>query len=463
MNEPLSMEDILQKMICMMKYLRPMFPRLSIVACLLLFVGTPDKTSAQPLMTLDNAIAIGIRNNYNILMARNEEEIARNDYQYAYGALLPQINLNATRNWSSNNVNQSFSDGRKVDKKNARSNVWNLTGNLNWTLFDGLRMFAAADELKNIRDRGELMVKSQVIQTVAAIMSTYYLIVQQKQQLAAIAEQMQISEERVRIAQNKFSSGLGSKLDVLQAQVDLNAQRSAYLQQQTLIAKTKASLNQLIALPPDQDFEVEDSIPVDTTLQITNLKTVALQQNPDLLIASKNIQIAQNNLQITRAQRFPTLSFNTTYSFNKQNSQATNPYQPISNQNLGLTYGFSASIPIFHGFDIKRQIEDAQLNIQYQQANLQNQTSQLQLALQNAYQDYRYYIQAMQLEENNVQVAEENVHIALAAFEQGQSTTLDVRTAQQGLADAQARLITARYNAKQAEITLLQLKGDLVQ
>ncbi|MBX5439477.1 MAG: TolC family protein, partial [Thermoflavifilum sp.] len=446
-----------------MKYPWTILQRSLFLIGLLVIGQCLNYASAQPLMTLDNAIAIGLKNNYNILMARNEEDIAHNDYRYAYGALLPQINLNATRNWSSNNVNQSFSDGRKVDKKNARSNVWNLTGNLNWTLFDGLRMFAAADELKNIRDRGELAVKSQVIQTVASIMNTYYLIVQQKQQLASIAEQMQISEERMRIAQQKFASGLGSKLDVLQAQVDLNAQRSAYLQQQTLIAKTKASLNQLIALPPDQEFEVEDSIPVDTSLQIATLKTAALQQNPDLLIASKDIQIAQNNLQITRAQRFPTISFNTTYSFNRQNAQATNPYQPISNRNLGLTYGFSASIPLFHGFDIKRQIEDAQLNIQYQQINLQQQTSQLQLALQNAYQDYRYYIQAMQLEQSNVAVAKENVRIALAAFEQGQSTTLDVRTAQQGLADAQTRLITARYYAKQAEITLLQLKGNLVQ
>ena len=457
------MDTILQKTMTMIQYARQLYVKHTNPIGILLWICFFQAASAQPLMTIDNAIAIGIKNNYNILMARNAEDIARNDYRYAYGALLPQINLNATRNWSSNNVNQSFSDGRKVDKKNARSNVWNLTGNLNWTLFDGLRMFAAADELKNIRDRGELAVKSEVIQTVASIMNTYYLIVQQKQQLAAIAEQMQISEERVRIAQNKFSSGLGSKLDVLQAQVDLNAQRSAYLQQQTLIAKTKAMLNQLIALPPDQEFEVEDSIPIDTSLQMADLKTEALQQNPGLLIASKDLELAKNNLQITRAQRFPTLSFNTTYSFNKQNAQATNPYQPISNRNLGLTYGLSASIPIFHGFDIKRQIEDAELNMQYQQINLQNQTSQLQLSLQNAYQDYRYYIQAMQLEQSNVAVAEENVRIALAAFEQGQSTTLDVRTAQQGLADAQARLITARYNAKQAEITLLQLKGDLIQ
>ncbi|MCL6524300.1 MAG: TolC family protein [Thermoflavifilum sp.] len=419
--------------------------------------------AAQPVLTVEQAIAVGLKNNYNILLAKTEADIARNDYQYAYGALLPQLNLTATRNWSVNNVNQSFADGRKVDKKNARSNVWNITGNLNWTLFDGLRMFAAADELKNIRDRGEYAVKSQVIQTVAAILSTYYQIVQQKQQLASIAEQMEISQERVHIAQTKFASGLGSKLDLLQAQVDLNAQRSAYLQQQTIITQSKAALHQLIALPIDEDFEVLDTIPVDTSLEIEQLKALAIQQNPDLLIAAKEIDIAQNNLQITKAQRLPTISFNTSYSFNRQNAQPTNPYQPISNRNLGLNYGFSASIPLFHGFDIKRQIEDAQINMQYQQTYLQNQSSQLQLSLKNAYVHYRYYVQAMQLEEANLQVAEENVHIALAAFEQGQTTSLDVRTAQQGLADARSRLITARFNAKQAEIQLRALAGNLVQ
>jgi outer membrane protein TolC len=275
---------------------------------------------------------------------------------------------------------------------------------------------------------------------------------------------MAISRERMKIAQNKFNSGLGSKIDLLQAQVDLNAQRSAYLQQQTAIAKSKSILNQLIALPADNDYQVEDSIPVNTGLILEDFRDSVFHNNPDLQLAAKNIDIARYSLQEIQRSRFPVISFNSAYAYGRQvNQQQTSRFSPSSNQSNGLQYGFSASIPILNGFNISRQTKDAKLNIAYEQLNYQNQKSQVDVAVQNAFKDYNYYIQAMQLEEENLSVAQENMTVALEAFRQGQTTTIEVQTAQQGLADATYRLISARYNAKVAETVLLQLRGNILK
>lgn len=407
-------------------------------------------------MTLEQAVAIGMKNNYDILMAKNQEDASQLNYQYAYGAFLPQITGSAARTWSTADIEQKYSSGSSVKRDGSKSNNINLSADLNWTLFDGLKVFATKDKLKAIVEAGAYTVKDQMINSIAQIIDAYYTIVQSKQQLLSLSEQMSISQERVNIAQNKFTSGLGSKIDLLQAQVDLNAQKSAYLEQETLIDKNKASLNQLIALPPDHEYTVPDSISLNMGLELESLRQKTMDENPALLLAKKNIDISTLSLKEIQRSRFPIISFNSTYGYTKQSSQAG---FSLYNQNRGLTYGFSASVPIFQGFDITRQAKSAQLDIAYQQLNLKNLQSQVSVSLRNAFKDYDYYKKAMQLEEENLGVAEENVKVNLAAFRLGQISSIEVKEAQQSLADARFRLISARYNAKLAETTLLKL-GD---
>src|SRR5690606_27539504 len=141
-----------------------------------------------------------------------------------------------------------FANGNKRDTSGIKSNNYTANVSLNWTLFDGLKMFATRQRLESVRDLGELALKEQVINTIAAIIRSYYDIVQQNQQLRNIAEQMSISEERVKLSDAKFQTGLGPKTALLQSRVDYNAQKAAYLRQQTQIVQSKATLNQLMAV-----------------------------------------------------------------------------------------------------------------------------------------------------------------------------------------------------------------------
>lgn len=417
-------------------------------------------SAAQQVMTLEDAISIGMKNNYDILMARNQQDAADLDYQYAFGAFLPQIHGAASKTWSAADIKQRYSNGNDVKKDNSKSHNVGLSAALNWTLFDGLKVFATKDKLQAIQQAGAYTVKDQVITTVSGIIQAYYNIVQSKQQLASINEQMSISQERVNIANNKFTSGLGSKIDLLQAQVDLNAQKSAYLQQQTLIDEHKATLNQLIALPPDNEYDVSDSIPLNMGLELDVIRQRALAENPGLLLAKKDVDISRLSLKEIQRSRFPTISFNSSYGFTRQSSEAG---FSLYNQNKGLTYGFSASIPIFEGFNTTREAKSAKLDIDYQQLNLKNEQSRVTLQVRNAFKDYQYYKKALELEQENLGIAKENVKVNLAAFRLGQVSSLEVKEAQQSLSDAEYRLITARYNAKLAETSLLRLQGNLMR
>lgn len=418
---------------------------------------------AQDIMTLQNAIALALKNNYDIRMSRNDSASYALDNDYAYAAFLPRLNATATKVWNNNAQKQELQNGTKPSASGIRSNNLQAAVNLQWTLFDGLKMFVTRDKLGEFERLGELGVKTQVVNTVANVVNGYFNIVRQKQQLKAIEEQISINEERVKLADKKLSVGLGSKPELLQARVDLNAQKAAQLQQRTLIAQLRDNLNQLIGFRAGSVYEVNDSIPINTALQYGDLKNNLEQSSPGLLFAKKNIDIAQLTVKERKAELFPTLSFNSAYNFSQtRNKTVINTFTTLFNQNKGFNYGFGLNVPILNGFNTQRLIKQAKLDVQYQQLVYENELTKIDIGLSNAFKDYELQKQLLTLEEENITLAKDNVFIALERFRQGVSTWLELRDAQQSLELSYNRLIAARYNTKLAETELLRIKGDLV-
>jgi outer membrane protein len=421
-------------------------------------------TKAQQPLTLDQAIAASLANNYDIRLSRNDSSLAALDNAFADYAFYPRLNANAGIAFNNNNQKQVLADGTKRESNGIKSNTTNASLNLNWTLFDGLKMFITRRRLGELVELGELQIKNQVVATVADVMAVYYDISRQQQQLKATEEQMQLSSERLKLAQYKFEVGTGTKSDMLQAQIDYNAQRSQQLTQQTAIQKLKEQLNNLLAVPVTSEFSVLDTIPLNTSLTLDSIQSAISTTNPQLLLAQKQIDIANLVLKERRAERFPTVSFNSAYNFNRtDNKSVINPFQPLFSQNRGLNYGFTATIPIFNGYITKRNIRAAELDIEYQQLLYQRSAAQINTSVNTAYRDYSLYRQTLDLEEDNIKLVRENLYIARERYRLGVTTFLEMRTAEQSLADATNRLIQARYNTKVAEIELMRLRGDLVR
>lgn len=436
---------------------------------LAMLIGCFSGTYAQTILSVDEAIAAALKNNYDILMTRNDSTSYAVDNSYALAAFLPRLNGTANDTWNRANqdlmfVKRSGGGDSSVSRDNIQTNNLIYSVNLSWTLFDGFKMFATRQKLQEFQRLGELGVKVQVVNTVAAVINNYYNIVRQKQQLLAVEEQMSINEERVKLADRKLSVGLGSKPELLQARVDLNSQKAAQLQQQTLIAQLRDQLNQLLGWKPGTVYEVTDNIPLNTTLQYGDFEQNFETTSPALLFAKKNIDIAGITLRERKAERFPTLSFNSAYNFSRNNNSiAVNINQPFFSQNKGFNYAFGLSVPILNGFNSGRLIRQAKLDINYQQIFYNNQRSIIETGLINSFKSYELQRKLLQLEEENITLAKENVTIALERFRQGVSTNLELREAQFSLQDAYNRLIAARYNTKLAEIELLRLKGEIIR
>lgn len=416
------------------------------------------------ILTVEQALATALQNNYSIRLQMNDSVMQAMQKGYARAALLPRLNATMGQAFSNNDQKQKFSNGNIRERNNIRAENLNAGIGLNWTLFDGLKMFIQKERLENNYTLSILQLHRQASTTIAAVIKTYYGISREKQALKAIQEQMSLHQERVRLAEGKLQSGLGSKPEWLQAKLDLNAQVAAHRSRETSLSQLKEDLNQLMAVEPGSEYDVIDSIPLEQSLEVKQIIAEAERMNPDLMVAGNQIKIAELNLKEVMADRYPIIGFNGNYNFIRNNNKAVvNDFTPLFNRNKGFNFGFTATIPLFNQYNVKRQIESAKINLDYQKLSRDLQAYQNRIAITKAYREYSVQKQILALEEENILLARENVYIAAERFRMGISNSLELREAQKSLEDAHNRLIAARYATKSAETDLLQISGALIK
>ena len=424
---------------------------------LLLFCIT--KTNAQEVLTLENAVKIALENNYEIKIATNNLTIEKTNVTIGNAGMLPTVSANVVDNNSIQNSSQTRQDGTKTKLDNAKSNSLTYGVGLDWTIFDGMRMFAKLDQLKELQKLGEAQLKLTVITRISDVNAAYYDLVQQQQQLAALDTTIVMSKQRLTLAQNRFTIGKASKLEVLNAQVDLNTDQVALLRQKELYANSKILLNQLLARDVTTDFKVIDELQVDISLLLPELRTLAEKQNPQLEAQIINKRISELQLKQIKAARYPTVKVNTAYNFSESQSSLGFVSQSHSR---GLNYGFSASLNIFDGYSQNRNEKIAKIQIENSKITIEQQNLTLNSQLATSYQTYLTNLELIALEENNKAIAKQNLNITLDKFRIGTITTLEFRTAQLNYVNATVRYSNAQFQGKLSEIALRELAGNLI-
>ncbi|MBP2282037.1 outer membrane protein TolC [Flavobacterium sp. CG_23.5] len=422
---------------------------------LLFFVA---KTNAQEVLTLEDAVKIALENNYEIKIASNNLLINKTNVTTGNAGMLPKATATIVDNNAIQNLSQTRTDGTVNTLNNAKSNSLNYGVGLDWTIFDGFKMFAKLEQLKELQKLSEAQLKLTIITKISDVHAAYFDLVQQQQQLVALDSTIVISNQRLTLAQNRFSIGKASKLEVLNAQVDLNTDRVTVLRQKELYANTKILLNQILARDAKTNFIVVDAIIVDSQLLLPELTALAEKQNPQLESQIINKRVSELQLKQIKATRYPTVKVNSGYNFAESQSSLGFTTQSSAR---GLNYGFSASMNLFDGFTQNRNEKIAKIQIENSQmaVNQQNQTLNSELA--TSYQTYLTNLELIALEEKNAAIAKQNLNITLDKFRIGTITTLEFRTAQLNYVNAKVRYSNAQFQAKLSEIALKELAGSL--
>ena len=425
---------------------------------ILLFIGITNQSFSQEILTVEDAVKIALENNFDIQIASNNAKIDATNVSLANAGILPNLDAVLTNSNSILDTKQTQADNSIRELNNAKNMNLSYGLALNWTVFDGFKMFAKHEQLKQIEQLGNTELQFTILNKVGTVLETYYQIVQQQQQLKVLDTTLVISQLRLNLAKNRYTIGKASKLEVLNAEVDWNTDNTNLLRQKELYSNTKTSLNELLARDLTSEFLVSEEVVIDKSLQFANLKTKVSSQNPQLQIQLLNKRIAELSLKQIKGDRYPTIGLSSGYNFTRSESSLGFISQSTGN---GLVYGVNARMNIFNGSLQNRNEKVAKINVENAGIYVEQQKTQLESQLLSAYTTYLTNIELSELEDKNEKIAEQNLDITLEKFKIGTITTVEFRTAQLNYVNAKFRNNSAQFQAKISEIALKELAGNL--
>lgn len=414
----------------------------------------------QEMLQLQDAISIGLTQNYGIIISKNIAAEAGNNASPGNAGMLPSLGITGAAGAGLSDARVTVVTGSELDRSKAHSNLITAGLGMSWRLFDGLKMFITYDKLKSLEKASELSSRITIENTVARIIAAYYEIVRQGRVRQILEEQVKISGFRLDIARMRYETGTGSEMEYLKARVELNADVSNLSNQKTLFLNSKTNLNELLSRDVNHVFAVPDTIPVGEVLNYDTLRKALRTVNKNLLLAMMNREVGEAEVKTARANQFPTLDFYAAYSYYRNETEA----QFIGyNRNYGPSAGLTLSMKLFDGLNLKRQFRNASLTLESLDVAVKQMETRLEAYLSRIYNDYTNQLEMVVFEGENVQLALRNMEIAKDSYAVGAISSLQLREVQEDLLFARSRLITAQYKVKLTETELLLLSGWLVR
>ncbi|WP_289005522.1 TolC family protein [uncultured Parabacteroides sp.] len=431
------------------------------VLFMILAVSTSLGIKAQEIYSLKQCIETGLERNYSIRIVRNEQLISDNNATPGNAGYLPTVDMSGGFSGSVNNNRNKLTDGTTEKQNGVNNETGDIGLNVNWTVFDGFGIQAEYARLKELQRMGELNTRLTIEDFVATLSGEYYNLIRQHIRLRNLRSSLDLSRERVRIAEERYHIGSGSRMDLQQAQVDFNADSSNVLNQLEVVHTSRIRLNELMALDNiDEQIALKDSvIRPNIFLDEVDLWQSTLASNASLLIAQKNQTLTELEYKKVKSRDYPYVKLNAGYGY------TANWYEVGATdlqQRLGLNYGLTVGLNLFDGLNRRRERRNARIQIENSQLKKQELELGLRADMSNLWMAYQNNLGLWNLEKENVVVALENHRIAIDRYKLGELSGIELREAQISLLEAEERQSISEYSTKLCEISLLQLSGQIL-
>jgi len=418
-------------------------------------------SDAQVVHDLTDCVRTGLEKNFSLLVTRNNEAISNNNFTPGNAGFLPSLDLAAKQSGTLNDSRQNNSDGTQVNSNGVFNTTSYGSASLGWTIFNGFNVQTTYKKLNELKQIGELNTQMTVENLIADIISGYYNCILQVQLLKNKKYAVALSRERLRIDEDRYLLGSGSKLQVLQSRVYFNTDSSNYAMQNEVVRAAKIKLNEMMAVddPGELFISKDTSIILGQQLLYEKLLDEMLTKNTSLLIASKNKIISEYDYKIIKSRSYPYMNLSSGYNY-YYNTYTDNTIKNLTTN--GMNYGVTVGINVFDGMNQRRNIRNSTIDIKNNELKYNEIQQGVKADLITIYNAYTNYLRLISLEEQNLQTATENLEIAMDRYKLGSLSGLDLREVQKSLLDAKESLLTVEYQAKLAEISLMLISGRIM-
>ncbi len=426
-------------------------------------------------MSKDAAVSLALENNFGIKVAKNQVAIADNNAGILNSGYLPSLTGTAGATYNELNSNTEYpgqfeSNGSPrpdLEINDAESQSYNAALRLDYTLFDGMGRLYNFKRLKEQYQLSELQARETIENTILQLFSVYYEIARLTENENVLRQALEISKDRIKRAEYSFEYGQNTKLDILNAQVDVTNDSISLMNVQQNLANAKRDLNVVLDQNLNEIFVVDTLVSFIPKLQLEDYIAQSKENNVAILQTERNITINEYDIKVNRSGYLPTLGLSGSYGWNLNQSAATSflPGQiiPGSNRNsLNFALGASLTWNLFDGGGTTVRVKNAKIAYENQEIFKEQVILEVDRDILNALGIYENRLQIFKIQEQNVVTNQNNFERSKEQFQLGRITSIEFRQAQINLLNAQTNKNLAKYDAKLAELQLLQLTGQLL-
>ena len=429
------------------------------ITCVFLFFGI--LVNAQQVLTSEEAIKLALDHNFGIKIANNTVDVAKNNKDVLNSGYLPTLTGRAGANVDIQNTEGQLANGEVRVADGAETRRYNASINLNYTLFDGLGRLYNYKRLKEQYQLSELEARETIENTVLQLFSIYYSIARLSENTSALEETLVISKDRLMRAGYQFDYGQNTKLDVLNAEVDINNDSINLINLAQQLRNTKRDLNVVLGNQIASDYSVDTELSFLFQLNKDELLEQTKQNNISLLQSDKGIRISEFDVKTNKAQFLPTIGLVGSYGWNESSNDSPLAFT-LQNVNTGVNAGVNLTWNLFDGGSTYTRVKNAEILLENQKLQKEQLLIDVERNFNNAWDDYQNRLIIFQVQENNIKTAQNNFERTQEKFKIGQVSSIEFRQAQLNLLNAELSRNQAKYDAKLSELTVLQLSGQLL-
>lgn len=428
----------------------------------LFLIITFVQVNGQELLSKKEAVQLAIENNYGIKISNNNLKIAENNKDILNSGYLPTLSGNAGANYRKADSETEFETNPPNNVDGAESKTYNASIGANYLLFNGFARQNTFKLLKEQYNLTELQARQVIENTLITLFIAYYEVARLTENETIQKNNLAVSKQRLLRANYAFEYGQNTRLDVLNAEVDVNNDSINYLDSKLLLVNSKRDLNVVLGRDVNTALQISTDVEYILGLTLDDLQQKSKTKNASLLLAEKNIELGKYDIKINKATYMPNVALTSSYAWNKSDNDPTSPFSPISTKQTGLNAGLNLTWDIFDGGRTKTRVKNAKIQLENSEILLQQEKEQLNRDLNNAWEIYQNRLFTLQAQRNSLETNIINFDRSNEQFKLGQISSIDFRQAQINLNNAELNVSQAKYSAKNAELRVLQLSGELL-
>nr|WP_299346462.1 TolC family protein [Allomuricauda sp.] len=426
----------------------------------LLIIITSGKAQ-EPMLSKEEAIELVLENNLGIKVAQNTQRIDENNASILNSGYLPTVTGIAGGNIDRQNTEGQLASGDSRRANGAETRRYNASVSVNYTLFDGLGRYYNYKSFKERSQQSELEVRQTIETTILQLFTVYYEAARLTENTRNLEQALEISKDRLKRAEYQFEYGQNTGLDVLNAEVDINTDSINLLNSRQQLRNTMRDLNLILNRELSEVFVADTTVRFVSGLQMENMQGEAKENNVRLKIAEKGMDINRLNIKAARSAFLPTIGLTGTYGWNE--STNNNPLAfLIQNTASGLTGSVNLTWNLFDGGTAITGVKNVKIGYENQEILMEQVEQEVERDIRNAWDSYTNALYVLEVQEKNLQTNQNNFNRTDERYKLGQVTSIEFRQAQLNLLNAELAQSQAKYNAKLAELQMLQISGQLL-